>query len=114
MSHSSGNPESGSLKRVLEGQAARQKAHSSCSFPSMMYFSLLLHSALEYSPAYTGRYTSLNGSSMTRMRDLAGLLLLYCGLGAKVSSGSCFVNAGRAGPRPACRRPIVFLILAIF
>ena len=45
MSHFSGRPESGSLKISLEEQEARQKPHSSYSFPSMMYLSLPMHSA---------------------------------------------------------------------
>jgi len=63
----------------LDGQDARQKAHSSYSFPSITYLSLPAHSAAVYSPAYTGTYMSVNGSRTTRMRDLAGLLLLYFG-----------------------------------
>src|SRR3989339_943208 len=80
MSHLSGSLESGSLKTSLDGQEALQKPHSSYSFPSITYLSLPKHSAGAYSPAYTGRYTSLSGSRISRIRDLAGLLLLYFGV----------------------------------
>ena len=51
MSHLSGRPESGSLKRSRDGQAARQKAHSSYFLPSIVYWSLPAHWAAAYSPA---------------------------------------------------------------
>src|SRR4030042_4708292 len=54
-SHLRGRPESGSLKTSLDGQEALQTSHSLYSFPSMTYLSLPAHSALAYSPAYTGR-----------------------------------------------------------
>src|SRR5574341_1557562 len=54
MSHLSGSPESGSLNTSREGQEARQNAHSSYSFPSIVYWSRPAHSAAVYSPANTG------------------------------------------------------------
>src|SRR4030043_1328160 len=80
ISHLRGRPESGSLKTSRDEQEALQKPHSSYSFPSITYLSLPIHSAAAFSPAYTGRYTSLSGSRIIRIRDLAGLLLLYFGV----------------------------------
>src|SRR4030042_2053837 len=79
ISHLRGRPESGSLNASLDGHEALQKPHSSYSLPSITYLSLPIHSAAVYSPAYTGTYTSLMGSRITRMRERAGLLLLYLG-----------------------------------
>ena len=99
MSHFSGRPESGSLNRSRDGQEARQKSHSSYSLPSMMYLSLPGAFRRRVLTRVDRKVDVLSGSRTTRMRDLAGLLLLYLRRGVKRGAD----RLRRPGSRCICR-----------
>ena len=68
------------MKKSLDGQDARQKLHSLYCLPLSWYKCLPSHSVRVKLPARTGTYSSFISSATTRMRDRAGLTLLYLGL----------------------------------